>query len=90
METISQKGSIVGLAADRHTTEISMKFKRSDTCLEDYKTRRAAFIKHVTRTERTWKGRHDRIKEWMDENSPYEPHEKLKNLQRAIYGDERH
>lgn len=67
-----------------------MKFKGSDRCIEDYQLRRDALIKHVMKTERTWKARHDKITDWMDDNSPYESHEKLKNLHRALYGDDRH
>ncbi len=28
--------------------------------------------------------------DWLDENSPYEAHEKMQNLRRGLYGDERH
>ena len=67
-----------------------MKFVGTDTCLEDYERRRGAYIKWLVATEPPTKERARKIIEWMQANSPYEPHEKLKNLQRAIYGDERH
>jgi hypothetical protein len=66
-----------------------MKFKATDTCFEDYARRRDAYLKHVTRTIPKLKDRYILIEEWIDENSPWEPHEKLQNLRRAIFGDEK-
>lgn len=67
-----------------------MKFQRSDTSLEDYARRRAAYFKHLCETEPPTQARARKMLDWMDENSPFEPHEKIANLLRAIWGDERH
>lgn len=67
-----------------------MKFKASDTCIEDYHRRRDAYIGWLTATEPPSKARARKMLEWMKANSPYEPHEQMQNLRRAIYGDERH
>lgn len=67
-----------------------MKFVPPDTSIEDYRIRRAAFLKWATENLPNMKERCERVSTWLDDNSPYEPHEKMKNLQRALYGDERH
>lgn len=67
-----------------------MKFKYPDTNLEDFQRRRRAFLKMVKQVEPDLKRRLVIIRNWFDVNSPYEPREKLQNLLRVIYGDERH
>ncbi len=67
-----------------------MKFVPPDTCIEDYRVRRAAFMKHVLATWPNDAKRARHIIDWLDENSPYEAHEKMQNLHRGLYGDERH
>lgn len=67
-----------------------MKFVPPDTCYADYTRRRSAFIKHISATEPDMKRRAQRIRLWFEQNSPWEPHEKLENLKRAIFGGKRH
>lgn len=67
-----------------------MKFKGSDTCIEDYRRRRDALIKYLETKEPNVNKRARLILQWLDENSPYEPHEQALNFKRALFGDERH
>lgn len=67
-----------------------MKFIAPDTSLEDYQRRRSAFLKWVIETEPNMKIRCERIESWIDDNSPYSASEKLQNLRRGLFGDERH
>jgi hypothetical protein len=66
-----------------------MKFKGSDKSLDDYVRRRTAYFTHMCVTMPANKERAKLIAEWMRENSPYEPHERLNNLRRALFDDKR-
>lgn len=67
-----------------------MKFKRADKSMEDYERRRSAYFKHLCATMPANKARAELMIDWMRENSPFEPHEQLANLRRALIRAERH
>ena len=65
-----------------------MKFVPPDTCLADYQARRSAFIKQlVADTPDDMQARADGFCAWIDENSPYDYYEKLRNLKQALTED---
>lgn len=57
-----------------------MKLKPQDASYEDYVHRRAGFLKQGILEKLTM----DEKRAWLEENSPWEPHEKLQNLLRAL------
>lgn len=62
-----------------------MKLRPPDSSFADYKMRRAAFMKDIIAdTQGRLRDRADRMKTWLDANSPFSPEEKLANLVRAF------
>lgn len=59
-----------------------MYLRAPDSSLSDYKERRSAFMK--TLLGKTAGERLEALREWLDQNSPYSPEEKLANLSRAL------
>lgn len=62
-----------------------MKFKRGDKSLADYRRRQEAYFKHLCASEPESEERAHKMNEWMRKNSPFEPHEQLRNLRRAFW-----
>ena len=48
-----------------------MKFVPPETCLEDYKKRRSAFLNKLIATTPNVSLRAKEFRRWIDENSPY-------------------
>jgi hypothetical protein len=62
-----------------------MHIRPPDSSFADYKARRSAFMKAlVADTPGDLRARCDRMKVWLDANSPFSPEEKLANLLRAF------
>lgn len=59
-----------------------MHLRPPDSSLADYQERRSAFVK--TLRGGTPRERLTALKEWLDQNSPYSPAEKLANLRAAF------
>jgi hypothetical protein len=47
-----------------------MNFVPPDTCLQDYKKRRSAFLKHLIASTPNVSVRAEEFRRWIDENSP--------------------
>jgi hypothetical protein len=65
-----------------------MKLRPPDSSFQDYKDRRAAFMKNlIAETPNNLPARLARMREWLEANSPFSPEEKLANLVRASRGE---
>ncbi len=67
-----------------------MNFVHPDTCLDDYKKRRADFMQFARKKWPDLRERVPMVKQWVDINSPYDSRERLNNLLRGLFGDNRH
>ena len=57
-----------------------MNFVPPDTCLQDYKKGRSAFLKNLVASTPNVSTRAKEFRRWIDENSPYSDAE-VRNLQ---------
>lgn len=62
-----------------------MKLRPPDSSFQDYKDRRAVFMKNlIAETEGNLPARLAGMRAWLEANSPFSPEEKLANLMRAF------
>jgi hypothetical protein len=66
-----------------------MNFVPPDTCLQDYKKRRRAFLKHLIASTPNVSVRAKEFRRWIDENSPYSDAEAWKSAHRPTFGKAR-
>jgi hypothetical protein len=65
-----------------------MKLRPPDSRFQDYKDRRAAFMKNlIAETANNLPARFAKMRAWLEANSPFSLEEKLANVVRAFRGE---